>query len=846
MVNGWDEKRREPTLRWYHVHRIKDRDSLVCTCPMTKRTRDSSCHHIAFLRSVHGEDMFPDNGDDDITYYDERSAILFERYSTSVNDPNQHFYHFSVPARTMPTIQNRAIVQFEGNVHTGSGSWSCTKDLNASHCSHIHLAKLLVQTMLDVDRSGSWESGLGAGDLKYDHTRIRSPRRQVPISYRSRPPPIWSCISDAETAMHENRPGYSTVQNEDAGVIPLLETDACVCSRESTYNPFLTSKTKTVSCVLYGLSHAKNTTIEVQDCQQCRRRLIGPDCQNLGVFNWNNRILVSEALLDDYTSSFAASETPFAAYAIIASRRYRTHKSAIPFMDPKVFVEIWFAYISLVQLDLRTPGMCPRCGPNPETTIWDGVTLSFHRKHLRASLEPPTTLNPDSEARAAVVYVQKQQCFAEKDTRQLLGKVLNGTSLVRVMEKLESLQIPKPTSDTAATGFQPPTSNTALHEPPAPDATNSKEAAEWNSQLDRLAAVPAAAQHLQGINHWLGEMFERWFGLSAIAAHREAPDPYYLLFKQLIAEESVLQMINRPGMRDLAIFIADPSQKNISHLIAIPTLYDVVRYELATTQTNTVRHETFEVLKWLHTRAGAVMEALLAKNGTSTSTTNLAPSQSNSTAPPASNVPSVIVEKSWKKTGCHYAMTQLRHRPKYDGLQYDQRPEPSGSKNQKRGNCSKWYSQYSEDRQTGGIMCVWCPHSICYGFHCIPKGEGRNDVFSALYTRWEKAPKRVIYDFACALGPYCLTREPEFFLDTEFRIDSFHAKDHTKCAPATFLATYAAVNPILGAINTSAGECGNSGLLKVRKSVSYMSQDRAIMYTHVYLALWNRLRVLEM
>ena len=80
-------------------------------------------------------------------------------------------------------------------------------------------------------------------------------------------------------------------------------------------------------------------------------------------------------------------------------------------------------------------------------------------------------------------------------------------------------------------------------------------------------------------------------------------------------------------------------------------------------------------------------------------------------------------------------------------------------------------------------------------------------------------------------------------LRTGFRIDTFHAEGHTKCAPATFLSTYSAANPELTAINTSAGECGNSGLLKIRKSVSYMSQDRAIMYTNVYLAVWNRQRI---
>ncbi|TFK58249.1 hypothetical protein BDN72DRAFT_739945, partial [Pluteus cervinus] len=133
-------------------------------------------------------------------------------------------------------------------------------------------------------------------------------------------------------------------------------------------------------------------------------------------------------------------------------------------------------------------------------------------------------------------------------------------------------------------------------------------------------------------------------------------------------------------------------------------------------------------------------------------------------------------------------MPQIRLRPEYPKLSYDKKQESGGSRGAK---CSKYYSTYGQQRLTGGIMCVWCTHSICYGFHFIPSGEGRNDVFSAIYTRWPVAPKRVIYDFACALGPYCLTREPEFFADTCFNIDSFHAKGHTKCSPAAFLSTYA-------------------------------------------------------
>ena len=140
-------------------------------------------------------------------------------------------------------------------------------------------------------------------------------------------------------------------------------------------------------------------------------------------------------------------------------------------------------------------------------------------------------------------------------------------------------------------------------------------------------------------------------------------------------------------------------------------------------------------------------------------------------------------------------------------------------------------------------MVCWCSHSISYGFHCIPKAEGRNDVFSALYTRWEKAPDWVIYDFACASAPYCMTREPDFFKSTRHGIDDCHSNGHTKCAPACFLKTYADHDPRLAKVNTSAAECGNSGLGHIRKSVSYMGQDRAVIYIRTFIAVWNRLKI---
>lgn len=185
-------------------------------------------------------------------------------------------------------------------------------------------------------------------------------------------------------------------------------------------------------------------------------------------------------------------------------------------------------------------------------------------------------------------------------------------------------------------------------------------------------------------------------------------------------------------------------------------------------------------------------------------------------------------------------MPQIRARPKYPSLAHDIRSEPAASRGAK---CSKFYAEYGKKKLTGGLMAIWCPHVICYGFHCIPLGEGRNDVFSALYTRWPRAPKYIVYDFACALGPYCMTREPDFFADSTFVIDQFHASDHTKCEEACFLSTYMGADPRLEKLNSSAAECGNSGLKRIRKVVRFSGQERSMIYTRVFLGVWNRARI---
>ncbi|EJD33827.1 hypothetical protein AURDEDRAFT_76662, partial [Auricularia subglabra TFB-10046 SS5] len=186
---------------------------------------------------------------------------------------------------------------------------------------------------------------------------------------------------------------------------------------------------------------------------------------------------------------------------------------------------------------------------------------------------------------------------------------------------------------------------------------------------------------------------------------------------------------------------------------------------------------------------------------------------------------------------------RIRNRPIYPRLPNDRKTDRA-TVTDGGGNigCSKYYQLYGRKGLTGGLMVAWCTHSICVGFHCIPRGEGRNDVFSSLFCYWPTAPDDVVYDFSCALALYCMLREARFFRLTRFLIDAFHSEGHTRCSKACFIRQYREFEAHLRGFNSSAGESGNAGLAKIRKPLSYMAQRHAVIFCHVFLAIWNRER----
>ncbi|KAJ7210569.1 hypothetical protein GGX14DRAFT_394766, partial [Mycena pura] len=364
-----------------------------------------------------------------------------------------------------------------------------------------------------------------------------------------------------------------------------------------------------MECTVYGLYRAWATSIELQACSnsRCRHRLIGPDGREHGIFNYNNRKLFTHDLLDEYTAAYTSSETPFSAWVSVLSRRYKLHSGAHSFVTAEVFRGVWFAYVKLQYLDGSM--MCPRCGPSPENTIWDGVTLAFNRKHLLPTLEPPTTMQPESVERTTTRYISNQQLLEDRKVRRLVRRVITGTPLT--MESLKKGVPPGAQEEADAEGEDEEDDEDDEQAEATQRGSRSERAiARARSEmLERLDALPAATEGLKRICPSLGALFDDKFGVSTVAQSNVAPNVYRRFFIQISAEESVLQMTTKPALDALEAFITAPTHRNASILVEIPAVHELLSYEKGLG--NAFPEITMDVCRWILNRGRAVLNSLV-------------------------------------------------------------------------------------------------------------------------------------------------------------------------------------------------------------------------------------------
>ncbi|KAF6765620.1 hypothetical protein DFP72DRAFT_798270 [Ephemerocybe angulata] len=791
-VEGWNLQKGTATGLWYHLEYLKDGQKLVVGCCCPASLQDNTCIHQHFLRAVNpdhirGQAHAPASKDSRVTIF-LRQRIL---------ETDDFFTIFSVRGPQDLGVKGRAMVTHTGSSPAG-GSWHCSKSHSGSKCTHVPAARKALCGLLGL-RAEDLEDTITA-DLDFDLSDISSLEMITgtgSVSYLPVLPPITAMLkSDIELY-----PRPHPFRSRPTSPLPLSDTSTCPCPgpERAVFNR-AAGGIVTRTCRVYTLLETFEAEVQLQPCPNCYQHgyhYIGPDLRDLGLFNYNNTTLVSHELMDEYTIAFSSSETLFSAFVVQMNHRYANSKTS--FMGADLFRETWFSFMSIQAFE--NDMQCARCGPYPETVIWDGVTLAFHKKHLSSTLAPPTILHPLSFRRPLVKRVKKQQTVVDPMLRKKIRKVLEMFTKSNSRRQQESDQEDDDTLEKA-------------------EVTNGEE--ETGGAEEGLSGeVDKVREGLHVLCPALEMLFLDKFGFRARAETpmKSVPRAYSRFFLQIAAEESAAQLVIESALLRLRDFLSDPREANLTMLIGIPGLYKLLRAH------NEIK-SLVPIAKWIEERATSVHAALSA----------------DKRPIPLISSDSAHEQPDWRLTGCFYSLGQIRYRPHYPSLGDDLKKIDSS-----RGGdtCGKYYSEYGERRLTGGIMVVWCTHSVAYGFHSIPSSEGRNDVFSALVTRWPVAPKRIVYDFACALGPYCMLREPEFFKDTLFVIDNFHSKGHTKCSPAAFLKEYSSADLNLISINSSAGESGNSALRRIRKGVSYMTQDHAIIYTKVFLSMWNRSRMIK-
>ena len=278
-------------------------------------------------------------------------------------------------------------------------------------------------------------------------------------------------------------------------------------------------------CLVYTLARAFPCQVELvhcpKSCSSGRPRLAGPDGRELGLFNYNNQILISHDLLDEYTMAYTSSETPFVAWVGTISTRYKNYSPNGPyFINEDTFRTAWFLYSSLIAFDgdMR----CHVCGPEPTAIIFDGVTLAFGKKHLTSSLRPPTTIYPQSAQRPSK-YITNQAIIKNRPLRQTLQKVVTGKSLVLTEADLSSTNLEMDNNSDWDSD----------DEASLPRGSVAEKSKLVDEAIVRLNLIPSVHEGLSKINLDLGRTFHQYCGLGRLSANLKPPSVYISLFKEV-------------------------------------------------------------------------------------------------------------------------------------------------------------------------------------------------------------------------------------------------------------------------------------------------------------------------
>ncbi|XP_066304259.1 uncharacterized protein [Branchiostoma lanceolatum] len=136
-----------------------------------------------------------------------------------------------------------------------------------------------------------------------------------------------------------------------------------------------------------------------------------------------------------------------------------------------------------------------------------------------------------------------------------------------------------------------------------------------------------------------------------------------------------------------------------------------------------------------------------------------------------------------------------------------------------------------------GVLSLFCPHGVCYGFELIRSCDLPQHEFELIRTRFRKAPKVIVSANSCQLHEYALDRDPHFVKNTLFLIGRSDFKGHI-CSLGYSLNMYTAALDVKS-LNTRVNKIAKSRLLKVQPHLAYMTPSDFMLHASKSLAIRN-------
>jgi len=275
-----------------------------------------------------------------------------------------------------------------------SGGWRCKSCVGRPKCHHVDLCRKYAISASILDDDGALVPDLVSDIPVNDPSSVPSYVKQ-PVSFLPVPPPRW-CRLPSDTLDYPSPPRYDSLPSS----LPLDPLSRCSCG---LLKPLEMTMDARRQYTIFGLRTAVESTIEVANCPSCShpRRQFGPDCGMVGVFNWNNTFGFTHELLNEYTSFFTCTQTPFSSFVTSRYRAYIESSSPVVFCSTETFTRVWFAFTRLQALESRKE--CPICGKHPELVVADGVSIAYSSSKFANGLLPPSTVTERSPANSSVV-----------------------------------------------------------------------------------------------------------------------------------------------------------------------------------------------------------------------------------------------------------------------------------------------------------------------------------------------------------------------------------------------------------------------------------------------------------